>query len=74
MSKGWALCEIMVVHIYVVTVMAENHLWGHDVGSSKPGQLNKHKIGSIHTSFVLDALYNACLDFIRVSDIVFGKL
>lgn len=74
MSTGWALCEIMAGHIYMVTVIAENHVWEHDVGSREPGQLNRHRIGSIHTSFVLGALYNACLGFVRMSNIVFGKL
>lgn len=64
----------MVVQVYMVIVIVENCLWAHDERAGEPGQQNKPGIGGIHASFVLDALYRACLGFVGMSNIVFEKL
>lgn len=74
MPKGWPLCEIMAVQVYMVIVIVENRLREPDERAWEPGQQNKPGIGGVHASFVLDALYRACLGFVGMSSIVFEKL
>lgn len=38
------------------------------------GSRTSLELGGIHASFVLDALYRACLGFVGMSNIVFEKL